>query len=232
MLELPAVAEAAPAAESELRRRARVDRDRCCGYFPSLAGVSGILSDLPACGEFAASLPQITCAGAVYRFNFLRLSLVRQSADPAYHLDSDADSAITGEVAMLSRRRIGRLLLNLSERVDRTLHYVDVDPWSVELAAEGSYLCAAQPAALRPYARIMRIPARRGSTVHAVAFASNMVLHSGVDDRNGHFVAAYGIDANVSADAGALPSDPPKAASTRPRNSSWPATPRVSPKTH
>lgn len=199
VLEIPVVVEAATTAESELRARALGDADHCCGYFPTLEGAPGILSDLPACKEFATRLPQITCAGAVHRFNFLRLSLVQQSADPAYHLDSDADSAITGELATLSQRRIVRLLLNLSERVDRNLHYLDIDPWSVQLAAQGSYLCAAQPGAMGPYARVMTIPARRGSTVHGVTFASNMVLHSGVDDRDGHFVAAYGIDADPTA---------------------------------
>lgn len=198
VLEIPAMVEAAVEAENELRTRALVDRDRCCGYFPTLEGAPGILSDLQACRDFAARLPQITSTGVVYRFNFLRLSLVPQSTDPAYHLDSDAHTAITGDVARLSQRRIMRLLLNLSARSDRMLHYLDLDPWSVDLAAEGSYLCAAQPAAVRPYARAMRIPCRCGSTVHGVAFQSNVVLHSGVDDLHGHFVAAYGIDADAS----------------------------------
>lgn len=132
----------------------------------------------------------------MYRVNFLRLSVVPQSTDPAYHLASDADTAVTGDVATLRQRQILTLLLNLSARSERNLHYLDVEPWSVELAAQGSYLCAAQPASLRRFARVMVIPARRGSTVHGVAFASNSVLHSGVDDLHGHFVAAYGAEAD------------------------------------
>jgi hypothetical protein len=198
VLDIPALVEAATAAESELRARALVDVDGCCGYFPALAEVPGIRSDLPACSEFATRLPQLRCAGAVYLFNFLRLSVVQQSADPVYHLDSDAGSAITGDVTTLRRRRILRLLLNLSMYVGRSLHYLDVDPWSVQLAAEGSYICAVRPATLRPYARVVTIPPRRGSTVHGVAFASNGVLHSGVDDRHGHFIAAYGIEADTA----------------------------------
>jgi hypothetical protein len=180
------------AAETELRTRARVDPDGCCGYFPALAGVPGIVGDLPACQDFAARLPQISYGGAVYRFNFLRLSLAQQSAGPAYHLDSDADTAITGDIAALRQRRILRLLLNLSRSSERSLHYLDVEPWSVALAAEGSYLCAARPAALRRYSRVATIPRRHGAAVHGVAFVSNLVLHSGVDDLDGHFVAAYG----------------------------------------
>jgi len=191
--EIPAVGKAAAAAERELRKRAFVDRDRCCGYFPALAGAPGILTNLPACREFASRLPQISCSEGVYRFNFLRLSLVRHGADPAYHLDSDAETAITGDVATLRERRILRLLLNLSTRTQRHLHYLDLDPWSVDLDRRGSYLCAAKPAALHRHARVMAIPSRRGSIVHGVAFASNSVLHSGVDDLHGHFVAAYGI---------------------------------------
>ncbi len=192
---IPGIAEASTAAASELRERALIDRDRCCGYFPSLAGAPGIHVDLPACAEFAIRLPEIRSAGAVYRFNFLRLSLVRQSSVPAYHLDSDADTAITGDVARLGERRILRLLLNLHQRSDRAVHYIDVDPSSVALAAQGSYLCVAEPAAVRSHARVLTIPRRRDATVHGAAFASNLVLHAGVDDAEGHFVAAYGIDA-------------------------------------
>jgi hypothetical protein len=78
------------AAEDELRLGAIEDRDQCCGYFPALAGMSGIRAELPACRAFAEALPVISLAGVTYGFNFLRLSLVRQSADPAFHLDSDA----------------------------------------------------------------------------------------------------------------------------------------------
>lgn len=163
----------------------------------------------------------------------LRLSLVAQSTDPAYHLDTDADTALTGEVGLLSQRRILRLLLNLSARSDRTLHYVDVDPWSVDLAAKGSYLCVAHPAALRPYARVLTVPCRCVSTVHGVVFPSNLVLHSGLDDLHGHFVAAYGTEADSSADAWSRDGSPRNAASTWSRNSRCRATPTlVSPNTH
>lgn len=195
-LELPTAAEAATAAERELGKRARVDRDRCCGYFPALSGAPGIFDELPACREFAARLSQISCSDAVYRFNFLRLSLARQRAEAAYHLDSDADTAITGDIAGLRARRILRLLLNLSARTERGLHYLDLDPWSVELHAQGSYMCAARPRSLRRHARVLAIPPRRGPIVHGIAFPSNCVLHSGVDDVHGHFVAAYGADAD------------------------------------
>jgi hypothetical protein len=181
--------------------------------------VPGIIGDLPACEAFATRLPQITYGGAAYRFNFLRLSLVQQSADAASHLDSDADTAITGDVATLRQRRILRLLINLSTTVERSLHYLDVDPWSVELAAEGSYLCAAQPAALHRYACVTTVPRLRGSRVHAVAFASNLVLHSGVDDERGHFVAAYGTEPDAETGSRSEVGDPPNAASKRSRNS-------------
>ncbi|MBV9465482.1 MAG: hypothetical protein JO169_05150, partial [Solirubrobacterales bacterium] len=45
------------AVERELRTRAGEDRDRCCGYFPTLSGTRGIVSDLPACRAFALRLP-------------------------------------------------------------------------------------------------------------------------------------------------------------------------------
>ena len=88
----------------------------------------GIRSELPACHAFADALPAVSYAGMTYRFNFLRLSLVRQSADPAFHLDSDAATALTGDVGSLGDRAVLRLLLNLSAQQERALHYLGVDP--------------------------------------------------------------------------------------------------------
>lgn len=70
-LEIPLAAQAGAEVEHELRTRAGSDWDKCCGYFPALTGVEGILSDLPACRAFAAGLPRLTHAGIDYRFNFL-----------------------------------------------------------------------------------------------------------------------------------------------------------------
>jgi hypothetical protein len=233
VMAIPRLAEMAGAAERELRMYARVDRDRCCGYFPALAGFDGIVSELPACIAFARWFPRVNYAGAAYRFSFVRLSLVQQSVDPAFHLDSDADTALTGDVADLAERQVLRLLMNLSTRSDRTLHYLDVDPRSVSLEVEGSYVRAANPARLLRYARIATIPRRCGSTVHGVAFTSNLVLHSGVDDARGHFVAAYGTQTAVAARSPSGPRAPSKDASTRSRISRCSASPTsFAPNTH
>jgi hypothetical protein len=193
-LHLPGLAARAAEAELELVARASLDRDGCCGYFPVLEGVHGIDCDLPTCRAFSTSLPTIDHGGSAFRFNFLRLSLKQQSAHAAYHLDSDAATALTGDVATIRRRRVERLLLNLSSRNERTLRYLDVDSRCVDLVADGSYIRAADPRRLAGHARTAKIPPRRGSHVAALLFAANVVLHSGVDDVSGHFVAAYGID--------------------------------------
>jgi hypothetical protein len=191
---VPGLAESSTDAELELRARAALDQDGCCGYFPALEGVDGIDCDLPACRSFARSLPVIDYGGTAYRFNFLRLSLKQQSVDPAYHLDSDAATALSGDVTTIGRRRVERLLLNLSARGARTLHYLDVDSSCVELVADGSYVRAADPGGLADQALTATIAPRSGSYVAGLLFAANLVLHSGVDDLSGHFVAAYGID--------------------------------------
>lgn len=193
-LDLEPVGEVIAAAEDELRFGAVEDRDRCCGYFPALAGMSGIRSQLPACGVFAEALPEISHGGVAYRFNFLRLSLVCQSADPAFHRDSDAATALTGDVSGLDEREVLRLLLNLSSQQERALHYLDVDPRSIDLVAEGSYVRAKDPEILQTRIRVAIIAPRTGTTVHGLAFASNRVLHSGVDGEEGHFIAAYGVE--------------------------------------
>lgn len=133
-------------------------------------------------------------AGMTYRFNFLRLSLVRQSADPAFHLDSDAATALTGDVSSLSQREVLRLLLNLSSHEERALHYLDVDPRTTKLVMKGSYVSAKDPDRPQTRARVAVIPPRVGTTVHGLAFASNQVLHSGLDSEHGHFIAVYGIE--------------------------------------
>jgi hypothetical protein len=220
-LHLPGLGKRLATAELELGARANADGDRCCGYFPALRGVEGIDCDLPACRAFAASLPLIECDGTRYRFNFLRLSLRRQSTDPAYHLDSDAATALSGDVRTLGRRRIERLLLNLSSRSERTLHYLDVDSDTVELLACGSYVRAANPGGLDDYACSAKIPRRRGALVAGLRFAANVVLHSGVDDLSGHFIGAYGreeIDRDTADERYV-----PNAASTRSRRSLCPA---------
>jgi hypothetical protein len=230
---VPGLAGMADAAERELRMYARTDRDGCCGYFPVLAGVDGIVTALPACIAFAHWLPRIDHAGAAYRFSFVRLSLVQQSVDPAFHLDSDADTALSGDVADLAERHVLRLLMNLSTRSDRTLHYLDVDPRSVPLEVDGSYVRAANPGGLHRYARAATIPRRCGSTVHGLAFTSNLVLHSGVDDASGHFVAAYGTEAARATRSASQPRSPSKAASTRSRISHCSASPTAfAPNTH
>ena len=193
-IDLPGLVERATGAELELSARAALDRDGCCGYFPALEGVDGIDCDLPACHAFAASLPAIDHGGREFRFNFLRLSLKRQGVDPAYHLDSDAATALSGDLTTIGRRRVQRLLLNLSSRSERTLHYLDVDSRCVDLVADGSYVRAADPRGLADHALTASIPPCRGSHVAGLLFAANLVLHSGVDDASGHFVAAYGIE--------------------------------------
>ena len=163
-------------------------------YFPALAGMRGIRSELPACHAFADALPAVSYAGMTYRFNFLRLSLVRQSADPAFHLDSDAATALTGDVSSLGDRAVLRLLLNLSAQQERALHYLGVDPSTVDLVAEGSYVCVKDPTRLQARARVAVMPPRAGTIVYGLAFASNRVLHSGLDGELGHFIAAYGVE--------------------------------------
>ncbi len=201
-LDLEPIREVITAAEDELRLGAMVDRDRCCGYFPALAGVRGIRTELPACRAFAEALPAILQAGITYRFNFLRLSLVCQSADPAFHLDSDAATAVTGDVGSLNERQVLRVLLNLSSREERALHYLDVDPRTTNLVAEGSYVRAKNPEKLQKRARVTVIPPRMGTTIHGLAFASNRLLHSGLDGEHGHFIAAYGMETSDGGGAG------------------------------
>lgn len=178
----------------ELVRHAQADDHRCWGYFPSLAGRPGIHTDLPACRDFASALPEVIAAGANYQFNFIRLSLRCQSPQPAYHLDSDAATALTGDPATLDQRQVGRILLNLSTTEERSLHYLDLDVSAVAQTREGAYVRAADQTLASRYAVRAAVPPRSGKIAHGISFVASHVLHSGVDGPHGHFIAAYGYD--------------------------------------
>jgi hypothetical protein len=193
----PAALEALERAGRELRKRAAADAHGCFGYFPALRHADGIHSDLPACRAFAATLPEMTLGGMSFSFNFIRASLVQQSSDPAYHLDSDAATAVTGDLSTLDDRLVRRALLNLSPDHPRTLHYLDVDSSSVELVTEGSYVRVARPEELGDFAVRAVIPPRRDTVLHGIDFYSNKVFHSGTDDEWGHFVAGYGYEVDL-----------------------------------
>lgn len=197
-----AMGEAIIAAQDELRWVAIDDRDRCCGYFPALEGRSGIRTELPACRAFAQALPAISHAGMTYGFNFLRLSLVRQSADPAFHLDSDAATALTGDVGTLNEREVMRLLVNLSSQQARMLHYLDLDPRGDDLVVQGAYVHLKDLDRVQAHVHVARIPPRTRGTLHGLAFTSNRVLHSGLDGEHGHFIAAYGVETAARSPAG------------------------------
>jgi hypothetical protein len=189
-----AAIERVEAAERELARHAQADGDRCWGYFPSLARHPGIHTDLPACRKFAEVMPEISSAGATYQFNFLRLSLVSQGRQAVYHLDTDAATALTGDPVTVTRREVGRILLNLSASQQRCLFYLDLDVSAVALSRQGSYVRAADQTHAARYAACAVIPPRSGPTVRGISFAASRVLHSGVDGPSGHFVAAFGYD--------------------------------------
>jgi hypothetical protein len=193
-IDFPGLTESISAVETEFGTRAALDQNKCRGYFPTLRGVPGIDSALPACRVFRDRVPSLDVGGQDYQFNFIRLSLTQQSVDPAFHLDSDAATALTGDVTTLRQRRVARLLLNFSSKSERALHFLDVDPYSVDLVFDGPYVRVAEATGLMGRAHTEIIPARTGSWVGGLLFAANSVLHSGVDGVGGHFVAAYGIE--------------------------------------
>jgi hypothetical protein len=134
-------------------------------------------------------------------FNFCRYSDRRQStlvpgSEGIFHLDSDAATALTGDLGSLGTshaKPVWRLLLNLHPERARTLAYADVDSTNVPIALDGNYAYC-PPEAMPPgTVRTLEIPRRVGGTTLGVLFLSSQVLHSGRDDEHGHFVAGYGI---------------------------------------
>lgn len=113
---------------AELTMKAEGDNNSCFGYFPSLINADGIVTDLPSSRLLASTLPNLEVKGLLLYFNFIRRSLVRQNGDSPFHLDTDADTALTGDIHTLQNRLVWRLLINLSAQHSRRLSYLDEDP--------------------------------------------------------------------------------------------------------
>lgn len=192
-LDLPVETKLIEAAEFELTAGAIEDVNDCRGFFPSLAGLEGMVDNLPCSELFATKLGHISLAGRNFNFNFLRLSTTKQESFAPYHIDSDTATALTGDVETLHRRLNWRLLLNLSCKVDREFAYLDQKIIQDEIAWQSGYLAYDR----KPDAsseRTLRLRSREGTATEAVLFCANKVLHRGNDGKKGHFVAAYGFE--------------------------------------
>lgn len=179
-------------AEEELYAKARADANGCYGYFPAMGGSGNIDTDLPLSRAYAEAVPTLVVDDRTLSFNFIRLSLIQQRGDSPFHLDSDAATALTGNVSTISDRLVWRLLLNLSSKHSRTLSYLDVNPASVDLTNNGGYIHLENQELAAETAKNAVIPPRKGKKVHGVLFCASRVLHTGRDDEFGHFVAGYG----------------------------------------
>lgn len=181
--------------KQELSAKARKDPNHCFGYFPAMADRPGIDIDLPASRAFAKALPAIPAGGKILHFNFVRLSLVQQPGTSHYHLDTDAATALSGNITNLSNRLVWRLLLNLHTSASRTLGYLDVRPDDVRLQMTNGYLHGADDHVKQQRKQRISIPPRQTDQVHGVLFCASRVLHTGPDDQQGHFVAGFGCEA-------------------------------------
>ncbi|HUS25928.1 MAG TPA: hypothetical protein VMY99_01095 [Nevskiaceae bacterium] len=182
-------------AQEELRTKAKQDDYKCFGYFPGMSAKGTSLDfDLPKCKLFAQRVPELTVNDRVCSFGFLRMSLIQQPGISPYHVDSDASAALTGDMATLSKKRIWRLLFNLSDTYARTLSYLDVDPSTVKLDIKNGYIHYPNQTVTKKAIHEIVIPPRQGTRVEAVLFCASRVLHAGKDDEHGHYVAGYGCE--------------------------------------
>ena len=80
--------------------------------------------------------------------------------------------------------------------------YLDVDVLRIDLIQDGGYIRPAKAESPRGKALSISVPVREGPIVHGISFVSNRILHSGRDNADGHFVAAYGFEFPNSPDMG------------------------------
>lgn len=176
----------------ELEERAVFVESQCFGYFPGYSGPD-IVQDLPAAKAFADHYPTLMLAGGIWlKFSFLRLSLKQQQSLAPYHLDGDGSAGLATD-SKLGKQFIIRSLINLSSKHQRKLSYLDVDPSQLKLKATGGYQQLDEAVPPRSE-RTLPIPPRQGNQVSGAVFFANKLLHCGMDEPAGHFVASYGTE--------------------------------------
>ncbi len=193
-IELGGAELSAAIAGEELRRRAIHDDDHCYGYFPSFAGLATIDTSLPLSAAFAELMPTITVQNKQFSFSFLRLSLIRQPSQAPYHVDNNSMEALRDHHGLEDDVKIWRLLINLNPRHSRTVNYLDLDPASVPLVTAKGYTHFAAENLPQKLVRTLKLPPLRQGIAKAALLCASHVLHSGQDDKHGHFVAGYGCE--------------------------------------
>lgn len=180
--------------QNELTAKAKTDKNKCWGYFPAMKDKASIDTKLPISRRFAQSVPELRVNEFDMNFNFVRLSLVKQTGDSPFHLDTDAATALTGNAATLSKRLVWRLLINLSDKHPRTLSYLDIDSSKITLVDDDGYVHCDKKLVTKDVIRRIAVAPRRDNHVSGVLFCASRVLHTGQDDKFGHFVSGYGYE--------------------------------------
>jgi hypothetical protein len=132
----------------------------------------------PACVGLAEALQRRLHADG-FELSFYKLALGAPPPEPP-HLDSHPE--LTGDAELL------RLLVNLSPHPRRFL-YAATDRWRLGADDRSEYA----PLALPPGAerRVVAIPGRTPSTLHALRFLASAVPHVGLNDPPEHFLLSF-----------------------------------------
>jgi hypothetical protein len=184
-------------------------------YFPDTDLLSGVtdelefnaLSDIDACSVYSSYANGGSNRGLVlsekfarqnsalpmngledFSFGFLQLSLFPQKSMHGLYVESNSVSGI-GEQTLHSRS--WRAILNLGHYA-RKMTY-SVQPLSqLELVDVGGLrTCDDYNTKL---VRSLILPPRNSGRVFGLTFCASEVLHGGLDDENGHFIASYGLE--------------------------------------
>lgn len=187
----PALEIGIDAVEAELALRAGNDPDNCFGYFP---GFREEAQTLVASNRLADDIPTVEAGNMLFTHNFFRLSTVPQPSIYPYHIDSDAETAISGSFDALEGSIVWRALFNLSGDKDRDVAYLDISVADAirqgMLRVEAGYM--AYTGVVNQHEKVLTIPRRQPGLMHGAIFAANRVFHGGRDGIDGHFVAGYG----------------------------------------
>ncbi len=171
-------------ARDELEMQASSDVNGYYGYYPHDPATK--VYRLDACKRFEEKLSEITIAQKQFRFDFLRLSLVRMVTLGGLHINANNQN---GQRITNEQKLFWQVLVNLDDFRPMGLTISNQNPDTVELKDKGDYLIAYD---LNPrHVGTGYLRPRHGRVAEGFVVCVNKVLHRYADDDYGHFSGAY-----------------------------------------
>lgn len=101
---------------------------------------------------------------------------------------------MTGDATTIGKRIVWRLLVNMSAENPRKISYIDANPMTLPLESHDGYINCPSELINTQDIRYIDLKPRIRRIAQGALFCSSRLLHTGQDDENGHFIAAFGFE--------------------------------------